>query len=68
MTLAEKIFTHLQALPESDQAEVLDFVEFLESKSKERKAEDEERREWAAYSLAQTLRGVEDSPVTARMT
>jgi hypothetical protein len=62
MTLAEKIFTHLQALPEGDQAEVLDFVEFLQNKSKRRKAEDEERTEWSAFSLAQALRGMEDEP------
>jgi len=62
MTLAEKIFTHLQALPEAYQAEVMDFVEFLENKSKSRKAEDEEDKEWSAFSLAQALRGMEDEP------
>jgi len=36
MTLAEKVFLELKILPESYQAEVLDFVEFLRSKVKKR--------------------------------
>ena len=32
MSLAENIIKHIQNLPESVQAEVLDFVEYLESK------------------------------------
>ncbi|OGW43731.1 MAG: hypothetical protein A2Y66_09190 [Nitrospirae bacterium RBG_13_41_22] len=34
MSLAEKILEHLQELPVPFQAEVLDFVEYLESKIK----------------------------------
>ena len=36
MTLAEKVFHELKILPEPYQAEVLDFVEFLSSKVKNR--------------------------------
>lgn len=36
MTLAEKIIQHLHHIPDSAQAEVLDFVEFLESKNSRR--------------------------------
>lgn len=59
MTLAQKIAEHLKNLPESAQAEVLDFVEFLETKAQgtERPAED---RDWQDLSLAQALRAMED--------
>jgi len=32
MTVAEQIMQHINALPETAQTEVLDFVEYLESK------------------------------------
>ena len=61
MTLTEKIFTHLENLPETYQVEVLDFVEFLESKSRKlADRDDEERTIWSSFSLAQALRGMED--------
>ncbi|GFP25397.1 hypothetical protein HKBW3S25_00869, partial [Candidatus Hakubella thermalkaliphila] len=44
MTLTEKILQHVKDLPESLQAEVLDFIEYLESrvaKSKEGVSETE---------------------------
>lgn len=40
MDIVEKIIEELSSIPESDQAEVLDFVEYLKSK-KRRKQEDE---------------------------
>jgi Protein of unknown function (DUF2281) len=49
-------------LPEPQQAEVLDFVEFLAAKhtnSTEGRAAD---REWMEASLAQALRGLQDEP------
>ena len=55
MTLAEKIIHKMRLLPEEKQAEVLDFVDFLE-----RKQAEEEDRSWAAFSLASALRGMED--------
>jgi len=57
MSVAERIAEDLQTLPESAQAEVLDFVEFL--KTRTRTAED---AEWSAFSLAQAMRGMEDEP------
>ena len=33
MTVTDKIMQHIQSLPESLQAEVLDFVEYLEAKT-----------------------------------
>jgi hypothetical protein len=61
MTLAEKIAFHLSDLPETYQAEVLDFVEFLASKSRVRgESPEEERTAWSDFSLAQAMRGLED--------
>ncbi len=61
MTLTEKIFSHIENLPEMYQVEVLDFIEFLESKSKTLPdRNDEERAIWSSFSLAQAMRGTED--------
>ena len=59
MTLPEKIIQHLQKLPESVQAEVLDFVEYLESKvGAHQNIQDE--RDWSTLSLSHAMRGMED--------
>ena len=55
MTLAEKVVKKMQSLPEDKQAEVLDFVDFLEKKLAE-----EENRAWSQFSLAAAMRGMED--------
>ena len=55
MTLTEQIVQHLQALPEPLKAEVLDFVEYLEIKSKK----SEEEMDWSALSLSFAMRGME---------
>lgn len=55
MTLTEEILQHIQTLPESVKAEVLDFVEYLELKSKKV----EEEVDWSALSLAFAMRGME---------
>lgn len=52
MTIAEKIVKHVQSLPESLQAEVLDFVEYLETKK--------DKSEWSAFSLSNAMRGMEN--------
>lgn len=63
MTLTEKIFSHIESLPETYKAEVLDFVEFLASKSRKlQEPEDEERTAWSRFSLAQAAKGMEDEP------
>jgi len=51
MTVAEQIVQHLNTLPETAQAEVLDFVEFLESRSN--------NANWSGFSLTQAMRGME---------
>jgi len=51
MTVAEQIMQHLRALPETAQAEVLDFIEFLESRSN--------KANWSEFSLSQAMRGME---------
>ena len=61
MTYAERIVAHIDRLPEDLQAEVLDFVEFLEARRPpdERSAQ---KAEWNAFSLAQATRGLESEP------
>ncbi len=59
MTLKENIFQHVQGLPESLQAEVLVFVEYLESKIEKSKKGGEEK-DWSTLSLSFAMRGMED--------
>ena len=59
MTLPEKIIQHLQKLPESVQAEVLDFVEYLEFKGGRHQNIPDER-DWSTLSLSYAMRGMED--------
>ena len=55
------IAQHLDALPEAAQREVLDFVEFLELKTRcgAVRAPD---ASWSAFSLDSAMRGMEDEP------
>ena len=55
MAITEKIQQHVQKLPASFQAEVLDFVEYLLAKVRGR-----EEGEWSDLSLAFAMRGMED--------
>ena len=63
MTTTQAIVRHLEALPEKVRREVLDFVEYLEWKTKAggERATDED---WASFSLESAMRGMEgeDSP------
>ncbi len=52
MNLEEKIIRYVQELSESKKAEVLDFVEYLRSKVKE--------REWSEFSLSWAMSGMEN--------
>ena len=61
MKLPEKIIQHLQKLPESVQAEVLDFVEYLESKVG-RDLQDE--RDLSTLSLTHAMSGMEDEQMS----
>jgi len=58
MDTFHRIVEELKSVPESEQAEVLDFVERLKSR-KERKDEDSE---WSMFSLRSALRGIEEEP------
>jgi hypothetical protein len=59
--LAKEIVERVQRLPETLQAEVLDFVEFLLTKTSG-EAGKEENRPWTGFSLRSALRGMEDEP------
>lgn len=63
MTTSEAIVERLKLLPGPAQQEVLDFVEFLESR---RGGGDVSDAEWNRFSLASAMRGMqdEDSPYT----
>jgi len=56
MNIVEKIIEQLKSMPESDQAEVLDFLEYLKSK----KRRNEEDSEWSRFSLESAMRGIEE--------
>lgn len=59
MNLSERIQKHVQSLPASFQAEVLDFVEYLAGKA-EREAARQEDKNWTTLSLSFAMRGMED--------
>lgn len=59
MQVTEKIHKNVQMLPEVFQAEVLDFVEYLLTKS-EREMTRQEESDWLNFSLASAMRGIED--------
>ncbi len=59
MTTTEAIVQRLKSLPASAQREVLDFVEFLESRRQEHTVRQGEIA-WSAFSLASAMRGMED--------
>jgi hypothetical protein len=58
MNIVEKIIEELKSMPESDQAKVLDFLEYLKSK----KGRKEEDSEWSQFSLDSAMKGIEEDP------
>ena len=52
MSFEEKIIRQIHELPEPQKAEVLDFVEYLRSKTEE--------RDWSELSLSSAMRGMEN--------
>ncbi len=60
MSLPENIIKHIQNLPESFQAEVLHFVEYLESKINKGKKYKGEETDWSELSLSFAMRDMED--------
>lgn len=55
MSLEETIMKDLQSLPPSEQAEVLNFVEYLKIKAFKKEGD-----KWANLSLSYAMRGMED--------
>ena len=62
MTIDEKIQKTVQKLPANLQAEALDFVEYLLTKS-ERETPQSDEGNWNDFSLASAMRGMEDETV-----
>lgn len=65
MTTAQSIAQRVTALPEDAQQEVLDFVEFIETR-KAGQGVKQDATAWSNLSLASAMRGMEDeeSPYT----
>ena len=59
MTTTEAIVQRLKSLPPSAQRQVLDFVEFLESRRQEHTVREGEVA-WSSFSLSSAMRGMED--------
>jgi hypothetical protein len=57
MGLEEKIIQKVNNLPETEKAEVLDFIEYLKAKAGKK-----ERKVWNDFSLSSAMRGMEDEP------
>lgn len=62
MQLTKKIQNRIKELPEVYQIEVLDFVEYLLSKSQQDVSRQEDI-DWSAFSLDSAMRGMEDENV-----
>lgn len=61
MTVTEMIVQHVKELPEPVQNEVLDFVEYLETKTAV-SGKNREDADWSAFSVSQAMRGMESEP------
>ncbi len=59
MITMDKIQEKIQKLPPALQAEVLDFVEYLQLKAERNKAQHVEDDRWGGISLALAMRGME---------
>ncbi|NPV85708.1 MAG: hypothetical protein HPY45_06830 [Anaerolineae bacterium] len=57
MTLDEKIYQYACKLPHSFQEELFDFIQYLLTK-----AEQQEKQDWAFFSLSSAMRDMEDEP------
>ena len=58
MTTLEKIVENLKTMPESAQAEVLDYVEFLKAKEEH----GGQGYKWGEFSLDSAMRGIAEEP------
>jgi len=61
MTVSQKIAEHVRNLPEIEQIEVLDFIEYLETKARLRRSRDEAKG-WSTFSLKSAMRGMDEEP------
>ena len=61
MTTVQAIAQHLETLPETARREVLDFVEFLETRTHPRVVRETDAA-WSAFSLSSAMRGMEEEP------
>jgi hypothetical protein len=61
MTTAELIYQKVKGLPQDKQAEILDFVEFLDLKTDHQVEESDV--DWASFSLAAAMRGMESEDI-----
>ncbi len=59
MSTVETIMQRVKSLPDSLQREVLNFVEFLQSRQRRAAATGEDQA-WSQFSLASAMRGMED--------
>ena len=64
MNISEEISEHVEKLPEAFQAEVLDFVAYLESKISRDNRRGVEDEDWSQLSLSFAMRGMEDESPT----
>lgn len=55
MSLEETIIKHVHTLPKSEQAEAMNFIEYLQTKAEKR-----EMKDWTDLSLSSAMRGMED--------
>jgi hypothetical protein len=61
MNTVKKILEHLKTMPEPEQSEVLDFVEYLKNSAQRRK-QNEEDSEWGQFTLESAMRGIAEEP------
>jgi hypothetical protein len=61
MTVQQKIVEHVKKMPEFEQIEVLDFIEYLEKRSRERQGRQEDKK-WSGFSLSSAMKGIEEEP------
>ena len=58
------IIDHLESLPDVAQLEVLDFVEFLQTRKMQYEERSADDKLWCNYSLASAMKGMEDEETT----
>lgn len=63
MIVADKIQQRVRKLPAPLQAQVLDFVDFLLSRTKTETQDEESDIAWRDLSLSMALQGMEDEPM-----